>query len=160
TESAKPSSLSWTVLRLSRPVRLVRKVLRKILNIQARKFVPSWKLARAFSALAKVSCTRSRASSASRHIQRAKLYSGSSKGSASFSNSFWFTPLTSLQNEFRGYDCSPVAGAAYGLPVISALHRLVHHNDGRHLWMQRAEVLIRSRLAEGVAEAVVRIQRL
>jgi hypothetical protein len=56
-----------------RPVRLVRNVLRRIRNIHARKFVPSRKLDSPFKAFAKVSWTKSCASSPLLLIQRAKL---------------------------------------------------------------------------------------
>ena len=87
-----------TTLASASPVRLVRKVLRRIVNIQARKFVPCRNEAKPLRALAKVSCTRSRASSASPHSQPAKLYKGSSRGKANISKSWLGRPLTSPRN--------------------------------------------------------------
>src|SRR5436305_15258433 len=68
------------------PLREVRKVLRRMRYIQARKFVPGVNDGKPFSALTYVSCTRSSASSRLCVSQCAKLYNGASKGMASASN--------------------------------------------------------------------------
>ena len=49
------------------PVRVVRKVLRRMRKIQALKLVPGWKESKARRALENVSCTRSSASASLRH---------------------------------------------------------------------------------------------
>src|SRR6476469_2772890 len=172
TRSWKPCSLSCCVFRRSSPVRLVRKVLRRMRNIQARKFVPSRKLLTAFSALANVSCTRSRASSGSPHIQRAKLYSGSNNGSASFSNSCLEMPLTSprLAVNVRplrllsplSSKAAPAEWLALSIfnPDDSTFLCLLHDNFCGHPGMERAEVLIRARLVKLVFKFFVRIHHL
>jgi hypothetical protein len=57
TAFSKPSSSSCDVLRRSNPLLLVKNVLRRILNIHARKFVPSRKALKPLRDLANVSCT-------------------------------------------------------------------------------------------------------
>ena len=60
------SVLGWssrkTVCEVAMPVRVVRKVLRRMRKIQALKLVPGWKESKARRDLEKVSCTRSSAS--------------------------------------------------------------------------------------------------
>src|SRR5450432_484146 len=182
TESSNPCSLSCSVWRRSRPVRLVRNVLRRMRNIHARKLVPSRKLLVAFSALANVSCTRSRASSGSPLIQRAKLYSGSRSGSANFSNSCLEIPLN-VPSTSRWNTCmlrlrlpcrrviltagrvASVFGLTPSGPAIlrsddSTFFALLHDNFRRHLGMKRAEVFVRSRFVELELKFLVRVHHL
>jgi hypothetical protein len=69
-----PSSLSnETDAQALSPDRVVKKVFRRILYIQARKFVPCWKEEKPRSAFMYVSCTRSSAAARSWVSQWAKL---------------------------------------------------------------------------------------
>src|SRR6478609_7547564 len=137
-------------------------------NIHARKFVPSRNDEKPFNDFKNVSCTRSRASSGSPHIQRAKLYSGSNNGSASFSNSCLEMPLTSprLAVNIRPFrllspfssKAAPAEWLALSIfnPDDSTFLCLLHDNFCGHPGMQRAEVLIRARLVKLVFKFFVR----